>query len=128
MLEDDAAPVFKRILGEKRLDGLTQREREVVAIFVATQHLRTPNFRETLHGMNVHIASLFRGLGLEAGHPPRSTFHVVVTGCARATGHPRGSARCIYDGTGQNRSQFKILASRCAEKYYFRSRTRHPSI
>ena len=65
VLEDDAAPVFKRIVSEQRLGGLTQREREVVAIFVATQHLRTRNFREMLHGMNARMADMFRGLGLD---------------------------------------------------------------
>jgi hypothetical protein len=65
VLEDDAAPVFKRIIREQRLGGLTQREREVVAIFVATQHLRTLNFRETLHGVNAHMATMFRELGMD---------------------------------------------------------------
>jgi hypothetical protein len=65
VLERDAAPVFKRIVGEKSLSGLTQREREVVAIFIATQHLRTPHLREMLHSMNAHMANLFRELGVD---------------------------------------------------------------
>lgn len=65
VLERDAAPVFKRIVQEQSLGSLTQWEREVVAIFVAAQHLRTRNFREMLQDMNARMADLFRSLDLD---------------------------------------------------------------
>lgn len=62
-IEGKATPVFERIKAQNSLSALSQDERSHLALFVATQFLRSKTAREQLKEFNTHIGDHIRRMG-----------------------------------------------------------------
>lgn len=64
-LESDCAPLINRIRQDRSLAFLTQKDREILALFAMVQHQRTLNFRELISKMNVDLAARLKQIGFD---------------------------------------------------------------
>jgi hypothetical protein len=64
-VETDAKTVIDKILRNRNLRALTSKDKLVLAVFVASQYLRTRHTREGLRAMNAAMAAHIRRMGFD---------------------------------------------------------------